>query len=129
MYTRVGEYGSVEHFIKVGWFQKDFLMSSFLPNNQRNVFKDFCLRCEICGSVSSRSQVVMKKSSNDTFFFVQKEVLGEKIIIWVKYGNIFTQIMMFSLKKVDDLRARGKRNHKLRALASKKRLDQKNKSS
>ena len=29
---------------------------------------------------SSRSQVVFKKVSNDTFF-VQKEVLGEKIII------------------------------------------------
>ena len=38
-----------------------------------------------------------------TPFFVQKEVLGEKIIIWVKYGNIFTQIIMFSLQKVDDL--------------------------
>ena len=38
--------------------------------------------------------------------FVQKEVLGEKIIIWVKYGNVFTQIRMFSLKKYDDLRAR-----------------------
>ena len=25
---------------------------------------------------------------------------------WVKYGNVFTQIMMFSLKKVDDLRVR-----------------------
>ena len=24
----------------------------------------------------------------------------------MKYGNVFTQIMMFSLKKVDDLRAR-----------------------
>ena len=41
-----------------------------------------------------------------TPFFIQKEVLGEKIIIWVKYGNSFTQIIMFSLKKVDDLRAR-----------------------
>ena len=41
-----------------------------------------------------------------TPFFVQKEVLGEKIIIRVKYGNVFTQIMMFSLKKVDGLRAR-----------------------
>jgi hypothetical protein len=47
----------------------------------------------------------MKKSSNDTFF-VQKEVLGEKIIICVSFGNGFTQIMMFSLKKVDNLRAR-----------------------
>ena len=41
-----------------------------------------------------------------TPFFVQKEVLGEKIIICVKYGNVCTQIIMFSLKKVDDLRAR-----------------------
>ena len=24
----------------------------------------------------------------------------------MKYGNVFTQILMFSLKKVDDLRAR-----------------------
>ena len=57
-------------------------------------------RREICGFLFlsfSHSQVVMKKSSNDTFFFVQKEVVGEKIIIWVKYGNGFTQIMMFSL--------------------------------
>ena len=56
-----------------------------------------------------------------TPFFLQKEVFGEKIIIWVKYGNVFTQIMMFSLlKKVDDerTRARGKRNHKFRALVS-----------
>ena len=37
---------------------------------------------------SFRSQVVMKKSSNDTFFD-QKEVLGEKIIIWVKFVNFF----------------------------------------
>ena len=54
----------------------------------------------ICGSFflylsCSRSQVFMKKSSNDTFF-VQKEVLGEEIIIWIKYGNIFTQIMIYS---------------------------------
>ena len=55
------------------------------------------------------------KSHQMTPFFVQKEVLGEKIIIWVKYVNVITQIMMFSLfKKVDDLRARGKRNHKFR---------------
>ena len=46
------------------------------------------------------------KSHQMTPFFIQKEVLGEKIIIWVKYGNVFTQIIMFSLKKVDDLRAR-----------------------
>ena len=39
-------------------------------------------------------------------FFIQKEVFGEKIIFWVKYGNVFTQIMMFSLKNIDDLRAR-----------------------
>ena len=37
-----------------------------------------------------------------THFFFQDEVSGEKIIIW----KCFTQIMMFSLKKVDDLRAR-----------------------
>ena len=46
------------------------------------------------------------KSHLMTPFFIQIDVLGEKIIIWVKYGNVFTQIMMFSLKKVDDLRAR-----------------------
>ena len=35
-------------------------------------------------------------------------------------GNVFTQIMMFSLKKVDDLRtrAREKRNHTFRAQMS-----------
>ena len=58
---------------------------------------------EICGSfflsVSSR----YKKSHQMIF---QKEVLGEKSIIWVEYGNVFTQTMMFSLWKVDDLRAR-----------------------
>ena len=54
---------------------------------------------------SSRSQVVMKKSSNDTFF-VQKESLCENFILWVKYGAVFTQIMMLSYKKVDNLRAR-----------------------
>ena len=41
-----------------------------------------------------------------TPFFIQKEVLGEKIIIGVKYGNVFTQIIMFSLKEVNNLRAR-----------------------
>ena len=33
-------------------------------------------------------------------------VLGEMIIIWVEYGNVFNQRRMFSLKKVDNLRAR-----------------------
>ena len=46
-------------------------------------------------SLSSRHEKVIKWHP----FLVQKEVLGEKIIIWVKYGNVFTQIMMFSLKK------------------------------
>ena len=41
-----------------------------------------------------------------THFFVQKEVLGEKIIIGVNYVNVFKQILMFSLKKDDDLRVR-----------------------
>ena len=41
-----------------------------------------------------------------TGLFIQKEVLGEKIIIWVKYGIIFIQKMMPSHKKVDDLRAK-----------------------
>ena len=59
----------------------------------------------------SRSEVVMKKSSND-IYFVQREALGEKIIIWVKYGIVFTQMMIFSLEKVHNLRARGKRIHK-----------------
>ena len=48
----------------------------------------------------------MKESLNDTFF-VQKEVLGEKnnhlSEIWL---NAITQILMFSLKNVDPLRAR-----------------------
>ena len=51
------------------------------------------------------SQAVMKMSSM-TPFFVQKEVLGEKIVMQVKYGNFFTQILMFSIEKVDDLRER-----------------------
>ena len=45
-----------------------------------------------------------------TPFFVQKEVMDEKIITRVKYGNVSTQIMMFLLKKVDDLRAREQEN-------------------
>ena len=28
--------------LKVNWFQKDFLMSSFGPKNQQHFFKDFC---------------------------------------------------------------------------------------
>ena len=46
------------------------------------------------------------KSHQMTTFFVQKEIFGEMIIIWAKYDNVFTQIMMFSLYKVDDLNAR-----------------------
>ena len=37
-----------------------------------------------------------------TPFFVQKEVLGEKIIIWEKYGNVFIQ-MIFHFKKLTTL--------------------------
>ena len=44
----------------------------------------------------SRSQVVMKCHQMAPFF-VHKEVLGEKVIIWVKYGNAFTKTMMFLL--------------------------------
>ena len=36
----------------------------------------------------------------------------KKIVIWVKYGNVFTQILMFSLKKVDDFRAREQEGEK-----------------
>ena len=68
-----------------------------------NVCAIWLAKQQLCNTVtefvvpfSSRSQVVMKQSSNDTFF-VQKEVLGEKIIILLKYGNVFTQRMMFSL--------------------------------
>ena len=56
-----------------------------------------CPRRGICGYFFLsffNSQDIMKKSSNDTFF-VHKEVLGEKIIIY--HGNIFIQIKMFSL--------------------------------
>ena len=89
----------------------------------------------ICGyfflSLSfSCSQVIMKKSSNDTFF-VQKEVLVEKILIWVKKlpnDDLFTQYLFLKEKKTCHLmtfswwlesertRAIGKRNHKSRAL-------------
>ena len=43
-----------------------------------------------------------------TPFFVQKEVLSDKIIIWVKYGII----MIFSLKKVDDFKLENKSERK-----------------
>ena len=33
-----------------------------------------------------------------THFFIQREVLDEKIIISLKYGNAFTQIMIHYLK-------------------------------
>ena len=68
---------------------------SYIQTILQNVFD---LGVESMVSFSSCSQAVMKESSNDTFFLVQKEVLGEKIIIWVKYGNVFAQIMMFSFK-------------------------------
>ena len=42
----------------------------------------------------------MKKSSNVTFF-IQKEILGKKIIILGEYGNVVTQIVI-----VDNLRGR-----------------------
>ena len=45
----------------------------------------------------SQSQVVMKKSSYDTFIF-QKEELGEKIIIWLEKDDVFSLIMLFHLK-------------------------------
>ena len=65
---------------------------------------------EFAVTFSSRSRSLGLKSSwkthQMTTFFVLKEVLGDKNIIWVKYDNVFTQIMMFSPKKVDDLRAR-----------------------
>ena len=57
-----------------------------------------------------------------TPFFVQKEAMGEKIITRMKYGNVFIQMMMFSLLKVDNLRARKqertkeKRNQKIQAI-------------
>ena len=75
--------------------------SPFENTPMRGIYGSFFL-------LFSRSQVVMKKSSNDNFFR-PKEGIGWKIIIWVKY-----EILMFSLKKVDNLRARGKRNHKFR---------------
>ena len=40
-----------------------------------------------------------------TPFFHSKRGIGETIIISGKYGNVFTKIMMFSLKKIDELRA------------------------
>ena len=40
------------------------------------------------------------KSHQMTPFFVQKEVLGEEIIIWVKYGNVFTETPFLNQKIV-----------------------------
>ena len=83
---------------------------------------DFRLRPGICGSFFlsfSRSKVVTNKSSNDTLFCSKRGIGWKNNHFRVKYGNVFTQIMMFSLKKIDDLRAREqkreeKRNHKFR---------------
>ena len=61
-------------------------------------------------SFSSRSHSLALKLSWKSHqmppFFFQKEGLGEKMIIWVKKDDVFTQIMMLSPKKVDNLRAR-----------------------
>ena len=51
------------------------------------------------------------KSHQMTPFFVQKEGLGEKIIIWVTNDDVFTQIKIFPFKKGDDMRAREKKNN------------------
>ena len=70
---------------------------------------------EFVVTFSSRSRsLTLKswKSHQTTPFFVQKEKLGEKTIIWVKKDDVFTQIMTFSLKKVDDLRAREREREK-----------------
>ena len=70
-----------------------FNLPKDLLKYKKALFTIHLSRRGICGYYSLlffRSQVVIKKSSNDTFFFFQKVVLGENIIIWVKYGNVFT---------------------------------------
>ena len=58
-----------------------------------------CIRNRISGSFFPLDLKSWWKSNQMTPFFFLKEVLGEKIIIWVKHGNGFSQIIMFSLYK------------------------------
>ena len=68
-------------------------------------------RYGISGSFSSCSRPLPLKlsckSRQMTPFFCSKR-LREKITIWVKYDNVFTQRKMFSLKKFHNLTARQK---------------------
>ena len=59
-------------------------------------------RPKICGSFFLCSLTLKSsyKSHKMTPFLFKKEVLGEKIIIWVKYSNVFTQRMIFYLNKL-----------------------------
>ena len=93
------------------FFNVCFLLIFIITLNQlikKNTTAGRAHSAEFVVSFSSRSLAHKSswKSHQMTPFFIQKEVLCEKIIIWVKYGNFYTQVMMFSLKKVDDLRAR-----------------------
>ena len=53
----------------------------------------------------------MKKSSNDNFL-IQIGALSENIINCVKNDGIFTQIMIFLIKNIENLRAKEKEGEK-----------------
>ena len=94
-------------YLKIFFFQ--WLESFFLALIQ-GVSLFIWLRREIHGYhflsfLFSCSQVVTKMSSNNTFFH-SKRGIGWKKNHWVKYGNVLTQIIMFSIQKIDDLKAR-----------------------
>ena len=64
---------------------------------------------EFLVTFSSCSRSLALKSSwkshqMSPFFSFKKRYQMKKIMVWVKYGNVFTQIMRFSLEKVDDLK-------------------------
>ena len=77
-------------------------------------------RCGICGSFFlslsfSRSQVIMKKSSNDTFFCSKRGIEcngNDHHLREIWQCCHLDQIMMFSHKKVDVLRAREQEQEK-----------------
>ena len=91
----------------------------FLPDNIANIGKKrlrrgisvFFLKLSFY-----RTQVVIKKLSNDSSLFVLKRSLSEIIIIWGKTLSIWTKQVVILWLFNDDMRARGKRNHTLRVL-------------
>ena len=82
--------------IKVWWFRQGIWGCLFLLHSTRSL------------ALKSSWKVIK------WHLFCSEEVLGEKIIIWVKYGNAFTQ----KIWQLESKRTRGKRNRKFRTLIS-----------